>query len=112
MALAVTKSTRMANDYARATIGKAGVQVGVVAVEAEGPSAGFECSEFYVGGEASLVRVEGQVMGVGARLEPNLNTGIGVTGGQVKAKAVGFGVTVGKGLAIHTPLGSLGVGKF
>ena len=97
---------------ARATTGKAGAQYKVLAVEAEGPSAGAEYDGWYASAEASLGRAEGQVLGVGVRLEPNLNTGIGVTGGQIKAKVAGFGVTILKGFAIHTPLGSIGVGKF
>lgn len=62
--------------------------------------------------EASLGRAEGQVGPVGARLEPNLNTGVGVREGQFQAKALGFGLSAGKGLGIHTPLGSFGFGKF
>ena len=53
-----------------------------------------------------------QVGPVGARLEPNLNTGIGLRDGALQAKALGFGVSAGKGFGIHTPLGSFGFGKF
>lgn len=80
--------------------------------EFEGPAAGTEVSKDYAGVEASLGRAEGQVGPVGARVEPNLNTGAGIKDGQVITKFAGFGVTAGKGFGIHTPLGSLGFGKF
>ena len=96
----------------RATTGKAGAQWSVFAAEAEGPSAAAEKTSSYIGLEASLGRAEAQAYGAAARLEPNLNTGFGVNGGQVKAKAAGFGITVGKGFGLHTPLGSIGWGKF
>ena len=62
--------------------------------------------------EASIGRAELQVGPVGARLEPNLNTGVGLRDGALQAKAFGFGVSAGKGFGIHTPLGSIGFGKF
>ena len=104
----------------RATTGKAGVQAGPIAGEVEGPSVGTEVADevgstfvnYYAGAEASLFRVEARAGPACVRLEPNVNTCAGVQGGQLKLKLAGFGFTIKKGLAIHTPLGSLGFGKF
>ena len=103
---------------AHATTGKAGAQWKIVGVEAEGPNAGagvnWDPSHGNAGAfaEAALGRAEAQVGPVGARLEPNLNTGAGFRDGQLQVKALGFGVTTGKGFGFHTPLGSFGFGKF
>ena len=106
-------------NEARATSGKAGAQYSVFAAEAEAPSAGaaanWDPKNMNMGAhaEASLFRAEARAVGVGARLEPNLNTGVGMREGQAEVKALGFGVSGGwRGLGIHTPLGSLGFGKF
>ena len=100
-------------SQARGTTGRVGAQFGYFGTEVEGPSGGVGVGidDPYVGVEASLARVEGQVGPAVVRLEPNLNTAIGVQGGQLKVKVAGFGFTIRRGLGIHTPLGSFGFGN-
>ena len=63
--------------------------------------------------ECSLGKVEARVGRVGARLQPNINTGAAVKQGSVDVKLLGFGGNVGKkGMGLSTPLGSFGFGKF
>ena len=96
----------------RTTKGKFHAQLTLLAIEGEGPAAGFESYESnYVATEASLLRVEAKVGPAAVRLEPNLNSAVGVHGGQFKIKCLGFGITLGKGAGIHTPLGSIGFGN-
>ena len=71
-------------------MGKAGAQWGIFAAEAEGPmaSAGAIANNDGFGAftEASLGRAEGKVGPVRARLEPNINTGIGIKDGQFSVR--------------------------
>ena len=104
---------------AKATTGKVGAQWGVLAAEAEGPMAAasvavdLKSGNFGAFAEASLGRAEGKVGPARARLEPNINTGIGAKDGQAQLKVLGFGGSVGtKGFGISTPLGSFGFGNF
>eukprot|EP00116_Pleurobrachia_bachei_P011281 sb/3471543/ len=104
---------------ARATTGKAGAQWKSLGAEAEGPSAAATASldikngNFGAFSEASVGRAEVKgPLGVRARLDPNLDTGIGLQSGQLKAKLFGFGFSVGGGgIGISTPLGGLGLGN-
>ena len=104
---------------AKSTTGKVGAQWGVLAPEAEGPMGSAsvatdpESGNLGAFAEASLGRVEGKVGPARARLELNVNTGIGMKDGQGQLKLLGIGYSVGtKGLGISTPLGSLGFGNF
>ena len=108
-------------NEATATTGKAGAQFSVLGVEVEGPRAGAGASnalkqlQFGAFADASLARAELQVGPVGARIEPNVNTAIGVRNGGFQLKLLGFGIS-SKGLfsgsGFHTPLGSVGYGNF
>ena len=45
---------------------------------------------------------------VGARIEPNINTGAGLRQGNLQVKVLGFGGAIGKdGLGLSTPLGGV-----
>ena len=97
-------------------MGKAGAQWNIFGVEAEGPSAGAGANagghDLCVFAEASAGRAEVHIGPVGARIEPNVNTGIGIRGNNIQARALGFGISLGSGVGIHTPLGSIGLGEF
>ena len=68
----------------------------------------MECSLGKAGASVGVLGAK-----VGARIEPNLNTGAGVRKGNLEVKVLGFGGAIGKkGLGISTPLGSIGFGKF
>merc|ERR1712136_569676 len=98
--------------FARATMGKAGFQGTFYGGEVEGPSAAAGAyggsGSYGMSSEASLGRVEGNVGFVAARIEPNVNTGVGIRDETVEANFLGFGFQIGRrGLGINTPLGGL-----
>jgi len=98
--------------FAEATTGRVEVQDGIFNAQAEGPSARARalCGEGGIGAfaEASLGRAEANLGPLGLRLEPNVNTGIGVQNGNVEANLLGFGFAVGQdGGRLNTPVGGL-----
>jgi len=98
--------------FASATTGKAGVQFTWYGGEVEEPSAaaGVLAGDGGYGAftEASLGRVEGNMVFASARLEPNLNTGVGVRDGTFELNVLGFGFQVGRrGIGINTALGGV-----
>ena len=57
---------------------------------------------------ASLVRAEGDLGPVGAHLDINANTGVGVRGGNLDVHLLGFGGKIGvDGVTIDTPVGGV-----
>jgi len=82
----------------------------VVGTEVEGPS-GAVCAGLdndYAGAmvRGSLGRAEVRAGPVRARVEPNIDTGLGIIDGNAEVKLLGFGGSIGsKGLGISTPFG-------
>ena len=57
---------------------------------------------------ASAARLESNVGPVGAHVDLNVNTGVGVRGGNLDVHALGFGGRVGAdGVSIDTPIGGV-----
>ena len=88
-----------------------------VAVEAEGPNcaaiAGNLRNSAYAGAMAkvSLFRVETQVGIARVRIEPNLDTGVGIIDGNLEVKLLGLGFSVGSnGLGLSNGLFAVNIG--
>lgn len=97
---------------ARATTGRSETQHGLARAAAEGPAAGAKavCGNdgFGAFAKASVGRAEAALGPVGVHVEPNINTGVGVHGGNLEASVLGLGFQVGQdGLGLNTPLGGV-----
>ena len=94
-------------------MGKIGVQLTIVGMEIEGPNFAIAANSTGLFVQISVFRIELQFCIFGIRIEPNINTSVGIQNEQFKLKIIGFGFSAGlKGLGIHTPFGSTGIGRF
>lgn len=82
----------------------------------DGPRAGVDARAGEQGlgafADASWARAEGRAGIVGAHLDLNVNTGVGMRNGNAEASLLGFGIKAGaNGLCLNTPLGGLSFGS-
>lgn len=59
--------------------------------------------------DAELFNVQGDLGPFQSNFKPNLTTGAVVRQGSFEAKAVGFGVSIGRQMALHSPIGTFAI---
>jgi hypothetical protein len=101
------------------TSGRVGAVWRIFGFDAEGPKIARGSSvEYFYGNygpyfEAALFRLEAKVFVFRARIELNVNSGLGFRDGQLQIKMAGLGLSMGSnGVGVSTPLGGVGLGKF